>query len=281
MELKQKVMRHFNHVEGFNFGEGFIAGLPKQQHTTKAAQRLGMANKYQKKHPSLMTRVFTFLLLLFFAKFASGQTTINLTLKNKLDSIFQLDQKYRLLLISEELKSRPDSLAKSYGVETSQLQNFLITKMVSIDSSNIKRVDEIIAAYGYPGKSLVGEPANEAAFFVIQHSQSIAKFLPLIKKAAQKKELLFSLYAMMLDRSLMYSGKEQVYGTQGSGFQALNATTGQKEFKMVIWPIKNHKKVNKRRKKAGFKDTVEENSKRMGITYIPYTIGEINKMKAK
>lgn len=226
-----------------------------------------------------MTRIFIFLLLSFFAKFASGQTSVNLALKNELDSIFQLDQKYRLLLFSEELKSRPDSVAKSYSVETSQLQNFLINKMVFIDSSNIKRIDEIIKEYGYPGKSLVGEPANEAAFFVIQHSQSINKFLPIIKRAARKKELLFSLYAMMLDRSLMYSGKEQVYGTQGNGFQILNTTTGQKEFKMVIWPIKNHKKVNRRRKKAGFKDTIEENSKRMGITYIPYTIDEINKMK--
>jgi hypothetical protein len=226
-----------------------------------------------------MTRIFIVLLLSFFVTSASGQTSINLTLKSELDSIFQLDQKYRLLLISEELKSRPESVAKSYGVEASQLQNFLITKMVSIDSSNIKRIDKIIKEYGYPGKSLVGEPANEAAFFVIQHSQSIDKFLPLIKRAAQKKELLFSLYAMMLDRSLMYSGKEQIYGTQGNSFQVLNTTTGQKEFKMLIWPIKNYKKVNKRRKKAGFKDTVEENSKRMGITYKPYTIDEINKMK--
>jgi hypothetical protein len=227
-----------------------------------------------------MTRIFIFLLLSFFVKFASGQTSVNLTLKSELDSIFQLDQKYRVLLFSEELKSRPDSVAKSYGVETSQLQNFLINKMVSIDSTNIKRIDEIIKEYGYPGKSLVGEPASEAAFFVIQHSQSIDKFLPLIKKAARKKELLFSLYAMMLDRSLMYSGKEQVYGSQGKGIQVLNTTTGLKEFKMVIWPIKNHKKVNKRRKKAGFKDTEEEYSKRLEITYIAYTIDEINKMKA-
>jgi hypothetical protein len=227
-----------------------------------------------------MKRIFIFLLLSFFVQFANGQTVINLTLKGELDRIFQLDQQYRLLLASDALKLNPDSIAKYYGVETSKLQPFLINKMDSLDSFNIKRIDEIIKAYGYPGKSLVGEPANEAVFFVIQHSQNIDKFLPLIKKAAYKKELRFSLYAMMLDRYLMYSGKEQVYGTQGKGFQALNATTGQKEFTMVIWPIKNHKEVNKRRRKAGFKETVEENSKRMGITYIPYTINDINKMKA-
>jgi hypothetical protein len=227
-----------------------------------------------------MKRIILFLFLSFFAKFASGQTSKIPALKNELDSIFQLDQKYRVLLTSEEIKSRPDSIARTFGVEASQLLNFLINTMVSIDSSNIKRIDEIIKDYGYPGKSLVGEPSNYAAFFVIQHSQSIDKFLPVIKKAAQKKELAFSLYAMMLDRSLMNNGKEQIYGSQGNSIRVLNTTTGQKEFKMVIWPIKNPKKVNKRRKKAGFNDRIEQYSKRIGITYIPYTIAEINKMKA-
>lgn len=227
-----------------------------------------------------MTRTLILLLLSFSVRYATGQTAINLSLKNELDSIYQLDQKYRSLLFSDELKSNPDSIARTYGVEASQLQTFLIHKMVSVDSSNIKRIEEIIAVYGYPGKSLVGYPSNEAAFFVIQHSQSIDKYLPVIKRAAQKKELQFSLYAMMLDRSLMYNGKEQIYGSQGNGLQVLNAATGQKEFKWIIWPIKNHKKVNKRRKKAGFSDSIEENSKRMGITYIPFTLDEVNKMKA-
>jgi hypothetical protein len=228
-----------------------------------------------------MTRIFLFLLLSLFVKHVSGQTPVNQALKRELDSIYQLDQQYREVLFSEELQSKPDSIAKIYGVEKSQLQNFLINRMVAADSANIKRIDEIIKQYGYPGKSMVGEPTNQAAFFVIQHSQSIDKYLPLVKIAAQKKELAFSLYAMMLDRSLMYSGKEQIYGTQGNGIQVLNTVTGQKEFKMVIWPIKNPGKVNLRRKKAGFKETVEENSKRLGIDYIPYTLEDINKMKAE
>lgn len=227
-----------------------------------------------------MTRIFILLLFSFFMEPASGQAPVNQALKRELDSIYQLDQQYREILFSAALQSNPDSVAKLYGVEKSQLQIFLINRMVAADSANIKRIDEIIKEYGYPGKSLVGEPTNQAAFFVIQHSQSIDKYLPLIKNAAQKKELAFSLYAMMLDRSLMYSGKEQIYGTQGNGIPVLNAVTGQKEFKMVIWPIKNPGKVNIRRKKAGFKETVEENSKRLGIDYVPYTMEDINRMKA-
>lgn len=226
-----------------------------------------------------MTKILNVIILIFNLQFANGQTPINLTLKNELDSIFQVDQKYRELLFSDIIKTNPDSIAKTLGVKTNELQNFLMTKMISTDSSNIQRIEQIIDQYGYPGKSLVGEPTNEAAFFVIQHSQSIDKYLPFIRKAAKKEELKFSLYAMMLDRSLMYHGKEQIYGTQGKGLQVLNSATGQKEFKMLIWPIKNPDQVNKRRKKAGFKDTVEENSERMGITYKAYTLDEVNKMK--
>jgi hypothetical protein len=84
---------------------------------------------------------------------------------------------------------------------------------------------------------------------------------------------------MMLDRSLMYHGKEQVYGTQGKGIQIMNAETGKKEFKMIIWPIKHSKNVNKRRRKAGFEQSVEENAKRLGIDYKPLTLKDVAKMQ--
>ena len=43
-------------------------------------------------------------------------------------------------------------------------------KAVTLNGENIKRVQEIIAKYGYPGKALVGTPENRAAWIVIQHS---------------------------------------------------------------------------------------------------------------
>jgi hypothetical protein len=143
----------------------------------------------------------------------------------------------------------------------------------------MKRIGEIIRKYGYPGKSLVGEPSNEAAFYVIQHSDKIPQYLPLVKEAAEKGELPFRLYAMMLDRSLMYEGKEQVYGTQGRGLQVPDPASGQKKMMMVIWPIKDAAGVNARRKAAGFDLTVEQNAKRMGIDYTAFTLEEIYRMQ--
>jgi hypothetical protein len=150
----------------------------------------------------------------------------------------------------------------------------LMKIQTEVDSSNVKRVEAIIKQYGYPGRSLVGTPTNEAAFYVIQHSTVIDKYLPLIEQAAVKKELPFHLYAMMKDRSLMYNKKEQIWGTQGRGQSILNKATGKNEFKFFIWPIANPANVNKRRKEAGFEQTVEENAKRLGIPYKVYTLDQ-------
>ena len=95
----------------------------------------------------------------------------------------------------------------------------------------------------------------------------------MIKKAGKKNELPKTLVAMMEDRLLVQEGKEQIYGTQGSGFNTKNGWT------MIIHPIKNPEKVNKLRKKVGFTETVEENAKRLGIDYKVLTLEDVKKLK--
>ena len=89
----------------------------------------------------------------------------------------------------------------------------------------------------------------------------------------KKNELPKTLVAMMEDRLLVQEGKEQIYGTQGSGFNTKNGWT------MIIHPIKNPEKVNKLRKKVGFTETVEENAKRLGIDYKVLTLEDVKKLK--
>lgn len=216
---------------------------------------------------------------LFFVNLNYAQTKTNLGLKKELDSIYIVDQKYRELLSSPLLQTKTDSIAESFKVPGKELMSYLIQRMQQSDSLNMKRIRIICSEYGYPGKSLVGAPTNEAVFFVIQHSNSIDEYLPLIKTAAENGELPFHLYAMMLDRALMYHGKAQVYGTQGKGFERLNPQTNKKEFIRIIWPIENPEEVNERRKKAGFDQTVEENAKRLGIEYKALTLDDVKKMQ--
>lgn len=226
-----------------------------------------------------MMRKFLFFILPFFLLSTSyGQTRLNLHLKKELDTLQMLDQKYRTDLVAN-MKGKGDSLAIVYGVEKEVLNEQLWKLQGKIDSVNLTRVEEIISRYGYPGVSLVGNQTNKVAFLIIQHSKVIDKYLPIIKTAAEKNELPFQLYAMMLDRSLMFQDKEQVYGTQGSGMSVKSPTTAKWEDLSFIWPIHDPSNVNERRKAAGFTQTVEESAKSLSIEYKVFTLEEILKLR--
>ncbi len=85
----------------------------------------------------------------------------------------------------------------------------------------------------------------------------------------------------MQDRLLMQEGKEQIYGTQGRGFATQGADGRPGPMQMFIWPIKDPKNVNRRRKEAGFTDTVEENARRLGIEYKVMTLEEAKALEKK
>src|SRR5687767_8448305 len=113
-----------------------------------------------------MQQIFILLLLLSNGLVIHGQTTMNLSLKKELDSLYAADQQYRTLLFSDVLKTKADSVAASYKVSLSDLPNYLTVRMQKVDSSNMARMEEILAQHSYPGKSLVGIPTNEAAFYI-------------------------------------------------------------------------------------------------------------------
>ena len=63
--------------------------------------------------------------------------------------------------------------AAKLGMGTQQAAVYLSKQMTRTDSTNTQRISQIMSKHGYPGKSLVSTPINEAAFYVIQHSQLI------------------------------------------------------------------------------------------------------------
>ena len=219
------------------------------------------------------------LLLALLPQLAAAQGTSNPHLKHELDSIYAVDQRWRSMLFDPRIARRPDSLASALGVTHESLSNYIPSQMLRTDSSNMVRMKAILKQYGYPGKTLVGTPTNEAAWYVIQHSGDIDYYLPLIKKTAKKDEIPFYLYAQMLDRQLMREGKEQLYGTQAMGYNVLNPTTGRREAQLpFVWPIRDAAEVNERRKKAGFPTTVEQNAANLGIPYRVLTLPNVAKM---
>jgi hypothetical protein len=210
--------------------------------------------------------------------YSLGQSSFNTDLKKELDQIYFKDQLLREYSDTQTSENRKAEIIASVGYSREVLDKELWKIVNYQDSINLEKIEVIISKFGYPGKSLVGEPANETAWYVIQHSKKIAKYFPLIQQAGKNKEIPQTLVAKMEDRKLMNEGKEQIYGTQGAGRSIIN-DKGEEEFFYFIWPIKNPQKVNQLRKEVGFTDTVEENARKLDIKYSVFTLSDYKKLK--
>ena len=204
-------------------------------------------------------------------KISSKQVKINVELKGKLETIFLKDQGIREIVSGNLSGKRKIELLTKMNINESDIEGNKIFDLIrEIDSTNLLEVESIIKKYGYPGKSLVGEPANKAVFYVIQHSNKIDKYLSLIRKATKNGDIDKTSLAKMEDRNLMYKGVEQVYGTQIKG-------QSNKEGKWIyyLWPIKNIDSVNILRKNVGFEQSIEEYVKEKGIDFKLYKLDEL------
>lgn len=201
----------------------------------------------------------------------SENFSINIELKNKLETILLKDQGIREIVngnLSDERKT--ELLTKLNLKETDIKGNKKFLLMNRIDSLNLLEVENIIKNYGYPSKSLVGKPANKAVFYVIQHSEKIEKYLPLIRKAAENGDISKTSLALTEDRNLMYKGLEQIYGTQIKGKANKNG-----EWIYFLWPIKNIDSINIWRKEVGFEQNIEEYLIEMDVEFKLYKINEL------
>jgi hypothetical protein len=89
--------------------------------------------------------------------------------------------------------------------------------VLGIDSSLTNRLRRIVAERGWPGRSIVGRDAADAAFLIVQHSPSNAfqrAMLPLLEAAADSGDAAAADVAMLTDRVRTHDGRPQLYGTQ-------------------------------------------------------------------
>jgi uncharacterized membrane protein YphA (DoxX/SURF4 family)/peroxiredoxin len=200
----------------------------------------------------------------------NARPTLDFELKNRLDSIAVLDQRYRVLMQAnspEEL----EKLGLEMGLSEEEYTGDHWAMQQVIDSSNMAFVENYFITKGYPGKSVVGEESSLAAWYVLQHNpDKIPAYLPLIKKAAAAGEISMRSAAMMEDRYLMNEGKPQIYGTQGMTYN----DTGS-----FIWPIEDPKTVNQRRAEVGYDQTIEEYGKLLFGEDFEYAVLSIDDVK--
>ena len=175
------------------------------------------------------------LLILLFSISAKAQDYT--AIQQKLQSLYETDQRYRIIL---------DSLVTKEKLEWNDPQ---IQKWIPIaqqqDSINLAETRLLLDKYGWLGIDKIGKKANETLFLIIQHADNttILQYFPLLVQSYEMGQTPAKYYAMMLDRILSDSGRPQVFGTQ----MQMKKVDG----KFIPFPIQNEKEVEQRRKKVG------------------------------
>lgn len=171
-------------------------------------------------------------------------------LRTELEKMMKEDQRFRTRVTEAEEK---------YGQNSKELAA-LWKEQTELDNRLLKRLEEIIRQYGWPGRSLVGADASLAAFLIIQHAdyKYQKKYFPLIQEAMKKGEIQPGNVALLEDRILMREGKKQIYGSQ----LKRNDKTGKYE----MWPVEDEENLDKRRASVGL-EPIAEYLKRFGLVY--------------
>jgi hypothetical protein len=129
-----------------------------------------------------------------------------------------------------------------------------------IDLPNTNRMKQIVAQYGWPGKSLVGQDGAGAAWLLVQHTEDLCfmqQCLALMEVAAANGEASRRHLALLTDRVRWRQGKPQLYGTQ-----FVQSADG----RFVPHTIEDEVHVDERRKSLGF-EPMAEYEKSLRATY--------------
>lgn len=161
----------------------------------------------------------------------SPDGSVDVALQRELLDMLRTDQSGRTAIRAAQ---------KEHGVDSPQVKA-LWEAQQEVDRRNLQRLEDIVAACGWPGRSLVGREAESVGFIIIQHADHATQvqYLPVLKQAVVDGELQGQALAFLEDRILLAEGKKQLYGTQLSW----SAETGQFE----LAPLEDEDNVGKRR----------------------------------
>ncbi|HET9473465.1 MAG TPA: DUF6624 domain-containing protein [Steroidobacteraceae bacterium] len=118
-------------------------------------------------------------------------------------------------------------------------------RLEELHRAHASRLRQIIAVFGWPGATMVGEKGAQAAWRVALHSIAEPEFMrqcrDLIDAASQLGEATRWQFAIIDDRIRVYEGRPQRYGTQlRHGPQGLEP-----------YPLENDSRINSMRMQVG------------------------------
>jgi hypothetical protein len=143
-----------------------------------------------------------------------------------------------------------DSLGKVHGYESVefQKQNEIYHSNHDINENKIL---EILDTQGWPSKNIIGEQGHLTICNVLQHSgvEVRKKYLPMMRKAVEEKELAPRLLARAEDRLATDRGDLQIYGGQIKYYPKTKSFN--------VWPITDPENVDQRRAEIGLEPMAE------------------------
>lgn len=151
-----------------------------------------------------------------------------------------------LAMEAEDIRVRAELL------EAGSLGDGYNPRMREVHERNAARLKEIVAEYGWPGRSLAGPDGSHAAWRIVQHAIGDPPFqrscVSAIEESVAAGEAPLAQLAFLLDRIRYFEGKPQLYGTQFDWDEngELNA-----------WPIEDPEHVDERRRSAGLNPIAE------------------------
>lgn len=196
----------------------------------------------------MKTQFCIFLLLITKCLFGQENQSLD-SVTTVLEKVYYNDQNPRIQL---EKLQKDFGYSSEEAIKQDQIVHFT-------DSVNIILVSQIIDKYGWLSASETSDTANRTLFFVFQHAglETELKYLDVLENAVRNGKALPSYYALLLDRTNMYQGKFQEYGSQ---------LTCSFDGKCYFFPIRDEPGVNNRRKSIGL-STMEEYAEKFNITY--------------
>jgi len=205
-----------------------------------------------------------------------------LTLRHQLDSLDQAYQRHERRNDAAFERAEADSLLKPIYLPNGALAGYTgptPSWEAPPDSTDLRFVSAIIRRYGYPGKSLVGQPASEIAWRVLQRTNQTTCFLPQLREAAEAGELSYQHYASAVDIQRMQAGKKQLYGTQVVNCFIKSHSTGQLDVVRFLWPVADMRRADELRRRAGFTTTVAQDAQLQGLPAEPVSLEYALRMK--
>jgi hypothetical protein len=111
-----------------------------------------------------------------------------------------------------------DEFVRKELANTGELFDGYNSKMAEVHRTNAKRLDEIVARYGWPDECTVGKDGSEAAWRIVQHAIDQPDFqrrmFIYIENAAEQGRVELWQLAHLEDRIRSLEGRPQKYGTQ-------------------------------------------------------------------